>query len=490
MATSGTSGGETDARAEGGAVGAPAVAARRLLHGAALVAVLAGLAIAGGSAETVRPNVLLISIDSLRADHLHTYGYARETSPVIDRIAREGVRFEAAISPSSWTLPAHVTLLTGTPPELHGLTDPRRRLDASTRTLAEVLRENGYATAAFVSGPFLRSLYGYGRGFEVWDDVLAQKSKQDAHRGVTSPALVQRVDAWLDEWGAAGPRRPFFLFVHMWDVHYDYDPPPPYDTMFDPDYAGDVDGTDFETGARVHRRMEPRDLEHVIALYDGEIRFTDAWVGKLLSRLQRLGVLDDTIVVVTSDHGDEFFEHGNKGHAKALYDETVRVPLVLRHPRRVPAGRVVEEQVRLADVAPTILGLAGVPAPKDFGTAADTAHREQDLSAWLVGERSDFPELLAFGETSRAGPPKRFARSRGEKYIEQARGRPRPELYDLDGDPGETKDLAVGPQPPPSRLREAAEAWKRQWSRVESRGRPVELDPELEQQLRALGYLK
>jgi arylsulfatase A-like enzyme len=280
----------------------------------------------------------------------------------------------------------------------------------------------------------------------------------------------------------------------MWDVHYDYAPPVPYDRLFDPEYTGKVDGLDFELGWQVHRSMDRRDLEHVIALYDGEIRFTDSHLGRLIGLLRKVDVLDDTIVVVTSDHGDEFFEHGNKGHAKALFDETIRVPLILRYPRRIAPGQVISAQVRLADVAPTILGLAGVPAPAGFGLEEGFAHAERDLTPWLTGAEApeSFPRLLAFGETSRVPPAHRFARSPEGKLILTPAKKRSTKIFDLERDPGEQVNLANPNREPAfaATLKEEADLWMKQFQGKQDLAAPLELDPALEQHLRALGYIQ
>lgn len=464
---------------------------------------LAGLAI--GSAlladvrasapRVTRPNVLLVSIDSLRADHVSSYGYGRATSPTIDRLAAEGVLFVDAISPASWTTPAHMTLLTALPPEVHRVTSYRRALKPSAVTLAEVLQGSGYATAAFVSGATVMARYGFAQGFDAFDESLAAP-REDAHHGITSPGLVERVTRFLTEWDAGGRQRPFFVFLHMWDVHYDYAPPPPYDRMFDPDYRGDLDASGFEHNQRLKPDMDPRDLQHLIALYDGEIRYTDEHVGKVLDRLRALGVLDDTIVVVTSDHGDEFFEHGTKGHAKSLYDEIVRVPLVLRFPRRVLPGRRHAEQVRLMDVAPTILGLAGVPAPADFGTPQmPEPYRSVDLTPWLAGDRpaETFPRLPAFSESTAFLGPKWSLRSDGFKLMRFPSRRQDGALFDLRADPGEKRNLLPQKPPAPPMLGALDASFDRWFGLARNEPtRAVETIPSKkhEARLRALGYLE
>lgn len=472
---------------------------------AVLAAVLIGatVTVAGGTAAqrqpqpaaaAGRPNVLLVSIDSLRADHVHSFGYPRETTPTLDRLAGEGVRFLAAFSPTSWTLPAHLTLLSALPPEVHGVVDDGMRLRGDAVLLSQVLWNAGYATAGFVAAPYLDAIYGYARGFDHYDDYsIGRISDRAAIRGVTSPTMEAVTGEWLSEWDANCRRRPFFLFLHLWDVHYDYTPPPPFDRMFDPDYKGSLTGEGVMNNPAVHPGMDQRDLEHLIALYDGEIRFTDMYLGKVVSRLEELGVLDDTLVVVTSDHGDEFFEHGRLGHQKALYDETTRVPLIMRLPARIGAGTVVERQVRLMDVAPTILALAGLDPPADFGIPAPKGpDAEQSLVPWIDGESDRLPELVAFGDLRVRDAPRPIAsvRAGGRKLIRALDPAADEELYDLAADPGEQENLIGRPAEPADGLREQLAGWRERW---ESSGRPAEdvrLSEDHKERLRALGYMK
>ena len=436
------------------------------------------------------PNVLLVSIDTLRSDHLGAYGYERDTSPSMDRLAREGVLFESAISASSWTLPSHTTLLTGMPPEAHGVDTSRKRLVDEAVTLAETFRGAGYTTAAFVSGPYLRALYGHDQGFETYDESTVWP-KRDVHTKPTSPQLERLVVEWLEAWQGSSNPRPFFVFLHMWDPHYDFMPPPPYDTLFDPDYQGELGGAIFDTD-QVRPDMEPRDLEHLIALYDGEIRFTDDHLGRILAELERVGVSEDTIVIVTSDHGEEFFEHGQKGHSKGLYEEVVRIPWIIRYPRRVAPGQRFSQQVRLMDVGPTILGLAGVEG--DFGTGSQAAFRERDLSPWLLGLESpaSFPRLTAF--LHEAAFVRRHAiRTPQHKLIDVRRQKGRSvEVYDLRVDPGERNNLESQTKHAWTRgnLQRRLNAWRKHWGVGPRFSDSVSLDPADVEQLRALGYLE
>ena len=480
-------------------------AVRRLLRVAGCASVVTAVAILLGAsalrpavaeqpaAMAGAPNVLLVSIDSLRPDHLHSYGYERETSPTIDALAREGTRFNTVVAPTPWTLPSHLTLLTSLPPEAHGVVrDGLRIRRRETTFLAQVFWRAGYTTGGFVSGPYLDADNGFSHGFDHYDDYTVAKMNFEAsHHSVTSPGLLRIVSKWLSEWDRSGHRRPFFIFLHMWDVHYDYTPPPPYDTMFDPDYRGDIDGVNFVHNDRVSPDMDPRDLAHVIALYDGEIRFTDFNLGKVLDALRTMGVLDDTIIVVTADHGDEFFEHGHKGHAKVLYDETLLVPLVIRFPRRVPAGKAVDAQVRLMDVAPTILSLAGLPEPDDFGTRRPKGpYAERDLTPFLLSDAADaLPELPAFGDIEVADAPRPLAsiRTSRQKFIFGLEEPDWQELYDLTRDAPEKENLAGARSVETARLRTRIEAFR---TGLHAEAERIELSQDQKTRLRALGYLR
>lgn len=430
----------------------------------------------------------------MRADHLGSYGYERPTSPVLDSVARDGVRFETVVSSSSWTLPAHMTLFTAMPPEQHGVTGTFKKLEPETATLASVLQKAGYDTAGFVAAPYLRSIYGYRKGFDVYDESVVEKGHFESHVGVSSPRLIEMVTDYLDGWAEGGRKKPFFVFLHLWDVHYDYTPPPPYDTMFDPDYDGDVTGENFVRSGQVRADMDPRDLAHVISLYDGEIRFTDEQVGRLLAVLDRLGVSDDTIVVLTSDHGEEFFEHGRKGHGDALYDETILIPWVLRYPARVAGGQVQESPVRLMDIAPTVLGLAGVSRSETFGTTGVGEHGSRDLSPWLLRASASepFPSLLGWSHTGEGKKEQRAARSAAGKHITHANEKRRPpELFDLSADPGEKRNLAAGEEVPAhlKSLQTESSAWRERWSGHRDGAITIEIDDDHRRKLFLLGYL-
>ena len=353
---------------------------------------LIGVTAPAGCSKSPPPNVLLISIDTLRADHLGCYGYPRATSPAIDRLAAAGVVFEDAWSTTSWTLPAHLSLLTGLPVSVHtGCSEqssqPAAHPEHSLRgnMVCEAFDEAGFQTAGFYSAQWLGPEFGFGRGFGTWqfaptslrsDPELFARFKDMKARGDREgmraivkqhPELFRGERAWADrgvdlalDWlDARDQQRPFFLFLHLFDVHDPYLPPPPFDRRFDPDYTGPIDGRElWGDGSRVRADMSPRDLEHVIALYDGEIAAVDVQIGRLIDSLEQRGLSENTLVILTSDHGEEFFEHGLKLHRVTLYRESAQVPLILRWPRGIEPGKRIAAPVSLIDVVPTLRAAA------------------------------------------------------------------------------------------------------------------------------------
>jgi arylsulfatase A-like enzyme/4-amino-4-deoxy-L-arabinose transferase-like glycosyltransferase len=425
-------------------------------------------------------NLLVISIDSLRADHLHCYGYERETSPAIDAIAAEGIVFENTIAQAPWTLPSHTSLLTSMYPRTHQVTDKERRLPAGARTLGRMLEPLGYDNRAVVSGPFMQAQFGLRRGFREYDDSIAVGGHKRSHRVITSANINAKANRMLDEIEA-----PFFLFLHYWDVHYDYQPPPPYDRMFDPDYSGSLTGTDFIGGEEVHAGMSERDLEHVIALYDGEIAWVDHHVGEIVASLKKRGLYENTVIVVTSDHGDEFLEHGQVGHQHSLYEELLRVPFIMRVPGEA-GGRRVQTIAQSIDIMPTLLDYLGAPPSKNA--------QGRSQYALLHGDEPQPLPVIAENTKSRKGKETKertqswCVYSGPYKYIAYADDDYPPELYDLTADPGEQADISTPANAAiMADLDEALAAWRR---------RTMELEPAFHkgiakrtaEDLRMLGY--
>jgi len=436
------------------------------------------------------PNIVLVTIDSLRFDHLGSYGYPFPTSPTIDRLASEGVRFEEAVATTSWTLPSHAAIFTGLFDSTHGLVDNGLRLRDQHVTLAEVLEGAGYRTAGFFGGPYLHPTFGLGQGFETYRSCMTQlpddlpdeavRNQSRAQRGashadVTGPRTEREVSRWLDE--SADDQRPFFLFLHLWDVHYDYIAPEEYVRMFDPDYEGDLDGVGVMENPRIALGMDKRDKQHLMALYDAEIRFTDDVLGRILDGLRGRGLMENTLVVITADHGEEFLEHGGKGHQHTLYDEVVRVPLVFWWPGHLQPS-VVDDQVRTVDLMPTLLSIAGIERqPRMQG---------RSLVPLLAGQEMEpadaLCELLVDGRRFRA------LRTHEWKWFDPGDGIPA--AIDLANDPKERRPIMAeeATRLGKVRLRNLVRSCTEFRTKAGGAER-IEVDEELARQLRSLGYV-
>jgi arylsulfatase A-like enzyme len=304
-------------------------------------------------------------------------------------------------------------------------------------TIAEALRDLGYQTAAVVSGPYMRRILGLNAGFDRYDDSLAQAGRLESHQLVTSPIIHDKAVALLEDFS---DDKPFFLFLHYWDVHYDYIPPPPYDRLFDPDYARSIDAANYEMSDAVHAGMDPRDLKHIVALYDGEIRYVDSHIGLLLEELRRRKLDDNTIFVLTADHGDEFYEHGEKGHSHSVYNELIHVPLILRLPD-FAEGKRVPARVQSVDLFPTIMALVG-------GESEGLGLQGRSLLPLCLGnefeERPVFADTTRFRRVKEPGTEKAYAQCvlHGRYKLIRHRMTDLPhELYDLQSDPAEQHPL-------------------------------------------------
>jgi arylsulfatase A-like enzyme len=484
-----------------------------------------------------RPNIVWVSVDTLRADHLTSYGYGRDTAPQIDRLAKQGAVFERCNSTATWTLPAHVSMLTGLPTSAHGMcshvsrdVEHRDELPLRGTFVSELLRDSGYATAGFYTWKYLDPQFGLGAGFDVWERVdhnfnsvpgireqwSAAKERGDdrtlkklhdkyphlfdSTRPWSGPA-VDRAVGWLDEHARDRSEQPFLLFLHLFDVHDPYTPPAPYDRRFDPDDALGVgpilEKEDFQPAPDAFTR---RNLAKQIALYDGEIAGVDDELSRLFARLDELELSANTLVIVTADHGEEFAEHGNYNHGKALYRETLQVPLILRLPGRIPAGVRVQAPVSVIDLAPTVLALAKLGPAQTLGGI--------DLVAEARGERASSGRRL-FAELSLydSGPKDAAGNATGawmvamvdekEKIIVRMPGTPRANAVriDLAQDPlergfGDPIDWST---PLGARVAADLERWRSDlWSMRRSarlrRMASVELDEATQAELRALGY--
>lgn len=396
---------------------------RRLVGGAALTVALAacGAGLPDGTSEPRRPNVVLYVVDTVRADRLGVYGYGKPTSPRLDAFATDALVFENAYAQSSWTRPAVASLFTGLLPPAHRTVGRRSVLPEEAVTLAEILAAHGYEGLGLVRNPNVGRAFGFAQGFTRF-------RSEDRERDET---MLDRVRLWLDERQDA--EAPFFLFLHAIDPHGPYDPAPEFEEMFD---AG---------GAPAHYRTvryllglnrgdveaEPGTAEALSRLYDAEVAQNDRAFGDLLDELEARGLAGGAAVIYLSDHGEEFAEHGRWEHGLSLYEEVLRVPLVMRLPG-VPARRV-EEPAQHVDVLPTLLGYLGIEAPPTDGRDLLAARRRGDAPLDV------YTHLDVDGHRAAS-----VIRGRFKLVLPQSPSQgTAPMLFDLEADPGELEDLAA-----------------------------------------------
>jgi arylsulfatase A-like enzyme/Tfp pilus assembly protein PilF len=400
-------------------------------------------------------NVLLISVDTLRADHLGCYGNDAADTPNIDALAESGIRFDQAVSAAPITLVSHTTLMTGLDPPVHGVRlNGTFRLSDDHRTIAEILQSNGYATAAVVGAFVLDARYGLGQGFDHYDDaVLPGLGHSDGrHAGAARPAdhVTAGAFQWLDKHLAGPDASPFFLWVHYYDPHYPYEPPPPYRDSF---------------------ADRP---------YDGEIAFTDAEIGRLIGALRARNLMDDTLIVFVGDHGEGLGEHDEETHLDLIYDSTMRVPLIFSCARMFGEGGVVRERVAgLVDVFPTLLDLLGIDHDREGLDGVDI------LSDDVDADRAVYIESLA-GYLDYGWAALHGLRRVHDKLILS----PNPEYFDLRADPGELDNL-YGFERTALDLERRLEARLAEWA-PNSQARTAEspVDEEALDRLAALGYVR
>jgi arylsulfatase A-like enzyme len=458
---------------------------RRHLGSVAMFLALACPSLLGCSRPSP-PDVILVTLDTTRADHIGAYGYPRQISPEIDRFARDAVLFRHAWSTAPWTLPAHASIFTGKYPTSHGahfnaaggdatLADALRnpvfeqfkanRLGEEQVTLAELLQQAGYDTAAFVGGPWLSPVFGLLQGYALQDAAI------DSVVGRRADELTDRAIAWMRQ----VPRgRPLHLLINYFDPHSPFDPPPGYDDL----PLSKVPLVVTEAQVNQGRALPPQQRAAYIDRYDGEIRFMDHHFARLLEALREAGRYEGAVIVVVADHGESFGEHGLMGHARALYEDVLHVPLIVRFPGGRDAGTERDETVSVADLLLVIGREAGLSLPAGV-ESVPLGQRHIVLAECYKNPYAAEHSGPRFDRDLLAGiqwPWKLILPSRGV-----------PELYRLDDDPGELRDRSADPVA--VGLRTALQAAHAELKPPESSAVPA-MSPEARERLRSLGYMQ
>ncbi len=400
-------------------------------------------------------HVVLISIDTCRADHLGCYGYSRKTSPNLDALAADGVLFNHAVAPVPITLPSHSSMLTGTIPPYHGVRDNSSyRLAGANVTLAEVLRENGFATGAVIGSFVLDSQFGLDQGFDTYDDNLGKENRTVSH--FFNERKGQEVTLVANRWLEKHRKDKFFLFIHYFDPHYPYE---------------------------LHKRSLftsipflalPRDK------YDGEIAYTDSCIGRVINKLKDLNLYDSTLLIITADHGESLGQHSESSHGYFIYHSTLHVPLIVKAPGG-PEGKIVNDLAGLIDIVPTVCSLLGIPVP--------THVQGRDLSAFFSNRSSSSNQRSIYCESLL---PTKFGLgpflglvSDHWKYIHTLE----PELYELRKDPLETKNLLDEQTKQAQIMQEHLKLALQDSSLNKTAGSKISLDEQTRRRLQSLGYI-
>jgi arylsulfatase A-like enzyme/Flp pilus assembly protein TadD len=388
------------------------------------------------------PDVYLITIDTLRADHVGCYGYKQVETPALDALAADGVRFTQAFTHSPITNTSHITILTGLLPSVHGVTDFGVPLSPQHVTAAELLKKRGYQTAAFIGAVILDSntlAPGLDRGFDFYDNFPAKTETKQRWGRVERRGMevVAHAESWFDKHRTG----PHFVWVHLYDPHDPYEPPPPFSEKY---------------------------KDH---LYDGEIAYADSAVAHWIAFLKKAGIYDNAVIVVTGDHGEGLGEHGEETHGLFLYDSTLHVPLILKTPTAAHHGAVIDAQVRTTDILPTILSATGAATPAELNGESllpliEQTNTAQGPNRALFGE-TDYP--LRWGWASL-----RALRADNTKLIEA----PRPELYDLQADPKELKNLYAAASAATQSMQAEMVKWKAKFPPPSNSSKPGETLPD------------
>ena len=465
-----------------------------------------------------KPNVILISLDTVRVDHLSCYKLnSRKTSPNIDKIAQNSYLFKNAYSTTSWTLPAHASMMTGLFPSTHKADrsinqiarNPVDPLPLSHTTLAEMLRDNGYVTVGIISVPYLTKVFGLDRGFQFYFDRLdpfenlpfiyknehailvnllmfskiIEENDSDGQKRASE--VNEEAISWLDK-NRDNPK-PFFMFLHYFDAHYVYDPPAPYNIREDGttlDYFYDI-----ETLNKGKYSLSTSGINDLISAYDGEIRYMDYYLGELFEKLKQLNILDNTLLIITSDHGECFNEHEIWTHGNTLYQEQIHVPMIVHYPELIQSGHIDSDNiVQLVDLMPTILEISQVPVPENLqGRSLLPVFQGKPDLDYSLAFMELRPDISWKGKNPRFGNGIKAVIHNEWKYILTDNGVE--ELYKINSDPYELNNLALNEIKRAEEMRSILQIWEKSVTQ-DNITESDKLDSGTLKQLRSLGYIK
>lgn len=397
-----------------------------------LILIIILACISGGCSKSKDlPNIIFISIDTLRADHVSCYGYEKKTTPMIDMLAQKGVRFTKAFAPAPWTLPSHASMFTGLYPSKHKAIDERVAVEKDIAMLTEKLQAAGYETGGFVTHYYLSKDYGFDRGFDKFVMKIDEKAE----------TITKLAATWIRD----NRKKPFFAFIHYFDPHTPYYPPAEFRTKYFPKDLIEIKGDTRDVLSIIHSKYpEKREktLRALLALYDGEIDYVDSSISELYKKLQLFKLDRNTLIVITSDHGEEFYEHGLMEHGFTLYQEQLHVPLIFYCPEKIAMGKTSDVPVSLVDLFPTLLEYAGIPLPEKLDGNSILPLLKK--TAGPIGDSWEQRALHA--QTTRQGPDRMCIIKNDNKYIYSPEFRLSdrsfgPEFFNLKKDPAETVNL-------------------------------------------------
>ena len=461
-------------------------------------------------------NIILVVMDTTRRDHLSCYGYERKTTPNLDELVKESLLFTNAYSPSPWTLPSHASIMTSLYPSSHGShynvnsssTPAVSTLDDSNITLAEILSQNEYKTAGVVGATFCHSFFGLAQGFDYYNDdfgmidhdlnhysvfrivtLLFPLNKFLIHHSYHGIRRASELNKIVFPWLKKNNRHPFFLFINYFDAHWPYSPPPPYDTLYkgkNQQLIIDNYGSDWNLYAAVINKnhdLTDKERAHLLSQYDGEIAYLDNHIGELLEELKSLNLYDESMIIITSDHGESFGEHNLMDHGRALYEELLHIPLIIKYPLSQKITGTFRSPVSLLDIMPTILSTVAISLPKNFqGKVVTKAHAHRKVFAehyrdklWIekLGSRFDRDLLAVYSGDFK------YIWASNEKH----------ELYNVKEDPQESHNLIHEMHEIIADMEKELQSRLIPFKSSRSINEPPQVDSTIREKLRALGYL-